>query len=130
MNARRYRILLLECDEYVLMQILRELESISEIVNVTATSDVEEAMQLARSRRHDLMLVGDHPPQVSASEVLRDLQCMRASVPCVVLQTGPGAFVAEDYYSLGASGVVRDWQGIDVWLRERMALRRSRAAGH
>ena len=126
MNARHYRILVLEADE----QVLNEVQVLVEDAGFEAEAvwEMAEALQLAASRHFDLLLVGDHPPQVSAGEVLRDLQCRRISIPCVVLQTGP-AFLPEYLDSLGATAVIRDWRRLGVWLQEWFAARRNAASG-
>ena len=112
MNARRYRILVLASEEQLLIDLQAVLENFG--FDTTTTWDTAEAMQLARSRHFDLWLVGDHPPQVTGSEILRELQCSRLSVPCLVLQSRCSAFSSEYFYSLGASGVIPDGGANDV----------------
>ncbi|MFB3814266.1 MAG: hypothetical protein ACE14L_09145 [Terriglobales bacterium] len=122
MNRNR-RILLLHTDEQVLMDLERTLEDMG--VETATTWDVAEALKLAQARHFDLLLVGDHPPEISASEVLRELQCARAATPCVVLQGGRQRFEPEYFYSLGASGVINtaDPEAVAKWVKERFAVK-------
>lgn len=129
MNARRNRILVLDIDEQVLLELQRQLES--EGFEITTTWDMAEALKLVASRHFDLLLVGDNAPEVSGSEVLRELQCGRVGIPCVILQTGPGPFEPDYFYSLGASGVIQNWKSVDVgqWVSKRYPAVRAAAAG-
>ena len=107
MNTRRHRILLLDSDEQTLIDLQQYLED--QGFDTTVTWDVVEALQLARSRQFDLLLVGDHSSQVTGGEVLRELQYSRVSLPCVIVQKKAGTFNADYFYSLGARGVITGW---------------------
>jgi DNA-binding response OmpR family regulator len=127
MNARRCRILLLESNEQTLIDLQQHLEDAG--FDTTVTWDSPEALYLARSRQFDLLLVGDHPPEVVASEILRELQTRRVSIACAILQRQPGIFDAEYFYSLGAYGVIPGGKPIDVerWLLEHFSTRAAAA---
>jgi DNA-binding response OmpR family regulator len=129
MNARRNHILLLDSDEQALVDLQQELEE--DGFNITTTWDSAEALKLAHSRQFDLLMVSDHPPQVTGSEILRELQCIRVNLPCVILQTGKNTFDPEYFYSLGAAGVIADRRPSEVarWLRQRLGERAAAAAG-
>jgi CheY-like chemotaxis protein len=126
--ASRKRILLLDNDERVLLDLQRRLED--EGFDTATTWDAVEALELARTRHFDLLLVGDHPPEISGAEILRDLQCGRLSLPCVIMQAGRGPFDPEFLYSLGAAGVIADSRKVDVpaWIHQRFAQRSAAAA--
>ncbi len=126
MHTRRNRILVLDIDEQILMELERLLEN--EGFDTTTTWDSAEALAQVRTRHFDLLLVGDHPPEISGSEMLRELQCSRVSVPCVILKTGSTPFDPEYFYSLGASGVIADWKTAGEWLRARFASPRASVA--
>ncbi len=128
MNIRRNRVLVLAADEPMLIDLQETLEDWG--FDTTTTWDQAEAMQLAGSRQFDLLLVEDHPPEVTASEILRELQCSRLSIPCAILQPRrKKTFDSEYFYSLGASGVISDWNPNDVgrWVQERFAARAATA---
>jgi DNA-binding response OmpR family regulator len=127
MNARRTRILLLESDEQTLIDMQQYLEDAG--FDTTITWDPGEAMQLARSWQFDLLLVGDHPPEIVAGEILRELQSHRIPLACVILQRRPGTFDAEYFYSLGASGVIQGmkYSEVERWLHEHLRLRAAAA---
>ncbi len=128
MNAYHNRLLVLDTDEQVLIELERLLQQ--EGYDATTTWDTGEALALARSRHFDLLLVGDHPPEISASEILRQLQCGRVSLPCVVLLGENNLFDPEFFYSLGARGVVNSRRPEDVllWLEVRYSAVRAAAA--
>ena len=129
MNVRRNHILLLDGDEQALFDLQQELEQ--DGFDVTATWDSAEALELAHSRQFDLLVVSDHPPQVTGSEILREVQCIRVDLPCVILQTGRNAFDPEYFYSLGAAGVIATRRPSEIarWLRQRLGERAAAAAG-
>jgi DNA-binding response OmpR family regulator len=104
MMTRRKCILVLGIDEQLLIDLERLLENRG--FATTTTWDTDEALHLVQSHRFDLLLIGDHPPQVAASEVLRQVQSGRTSVPCIILQQKSAPFSEEYFYSLGAAGVV------------------------
>jgi CheY-like chemotaxis protein len=103
MNVPRTRILLLDSDERNLIELQGELEDCG--FDTTITWDGAEALQLLNARPFDAMLIGDHPPEVTASEILREVQCRRMNVICVIMQRREQP-VSPDYFSLGASGVI------------------------
>jgi hypothetical protein len=76
------------------------------------------------------LLLGDHPPEVSASEFLCDLQCGVGDLPCVVLLGSAGPFSEQYFYSLGASGVIaeREWDEICLRVQEWFRVNRAAAA--
>jgi DNA-binding NtrC family response regulator len=127
MNRYR-RILLLHYDEQVLIELERLLEDMG--IETTTTWDMAEAVELASTRHYDLMVVGEHSPEVSASAMLRELQCRCPSLPCVVVQSRQERLDAEYYYSLGAAGVVKDaaTAAVGEWVRERLQTRAAAAA--
>jgi DNA-binding response OmpR family regulator len=119
MNVLRNRILVLHSDEQTLIDLQQVLEDGG--FDTTTTWDPVEAAHQLRSRQFDLLLVGDHPPDVAASEILRELQSSRASVSCVILQPEKNVFDSEYFYSLGAGGVIAKWTPDSVchWVQQR-----------
>ena len=129
MNIRRKRILVLAADERVLTDLQESLEH--QGFDTTASWDAAEAMQFARTRQFDLLLIGDHPWQVTSSEILKELQCSRVSIPCVILQAKDSTFDSEYFYSLGASGVISHRKLYDIarWVQDYFDIRAA-AAGN
>jgi CheY-like chemotaxis protein len=81
----RERILVLDIDE----QLLVELEGLLENqgFETTTTWEYREALQLLQSHEFDFVLVGDHPPDIDPSELLKQLHAMQSSPPCIVLRS-------------------------------------------
>jgi len=129
MNTRRNRILLFDSDEQTLIDLQQQLEDHG--FDTTTTWDVAEALQLARSRQFDLLLIGEHSSQGTGGEILRELQYSRVSLPCVIVQNKAATFNADYFYSLGARGVIMDWspQNIADCLWEYFPKRVAAAAG-
>jgi CheY-like chemotaxis protein len=128
MTTDRKRILVLASDEHFLIELDRLLED--EGLETTTTWDTGEALRLSQDRPFDLLLVGDHPPEIRASEVLRETQCGPGNTPCVVVLAAAGPFSEQYFYALGASAVIVDWrcEGIVRRVRERFFADRSAAA--
>jgi len=103
------RILILDCDPEFLIEVEHLLES--DGFDTTVTWDVWEAIALLASREFDVILVGEHPPEVRSKEILESLRAMHKPTPCIVLQgeqTYP--FQGEYLCSLGAYGVIPKWE--------------------
>ena len=128
MTSRQRRILVLDSDEQTLIELQKTLEDYG--FDTTVTWDTAEALNLLRSRPYDLLVVGDHPPEVTGGEILRELQYCRAAVPCVILQRGSKTFDPDYFYSLGASGVITNWESLDLgrWVLQRLSQQRAAAA--
>jgi CheY-like chemotaxis protein len=78
------RILVLDSDPEFLTQLEHLLEG--EGFNTTVTWDVWEAIALLASRTFDLLLVGEHSPEVKAADILMRLHAMPTPLPCIILQ--------------------------------------------
>jgi CheY-like chemotaxis protein len=128
MTAHRQRILVLASDDGLLIELEHSLEDLG--FDTSTTWDWAEALKLARAGHFDLLLIAEHPPEVSAVEFLRELQCGPGGVPCLVLQRSPGPFSEQYFYSLGASGVVvgRRYEEIGQRVQEWFCANRAAAA--
>ena len=111
MNVPRTRILLLDSDERNLIELQGALEDCG--FDTTITWDGAEALELLNTRPFEALLIGDHPPEVTASEILREVQCSRINVACVILQRGTKPFTP-DYVSLGANGVIESSSSLEM----------------
>jgi len=127
MSARRKRILVVNSDEQVLMNLEHLLENRG--FDTTTTWDAAEALRTMTARSFDLLLVEDHPPIVNAGEMLRQMQYSRISSPCIVLRCKQDRFAEEHLFSVGALDVLSAWDEEQVADRvEQHFARRARAA--
>ncbi len=99
----RKRILIVDLDEFVLIELEKALEDAG--FDTTTTWELHEARELLRSRRFDLLLVGDHPPELPAGDLLKDIREGQSVTRCMVLQSAAPARHS-DFQSLGAVAVV------------------------
>jgi DNA-binding response OmpR family regulator len=75
-------------------------------VDATVTWDEMEAIRLIETAPFDLLLIGDHPPEINAAAILDDLSLRGTCPPVLILM---GLFVerdAEYFRRRGAIGVV------------------------
>lgn len=121
MSGRRKEILILDNDESVLIGLERILED--EGFETTTTWDTREALDLLDSREFDLLLVGNHPPDVNGAQVLRQLQYRKILAPrLVLLSAAQHPFEAAYFCALGASAVISKWRQRDIAERIRNCL--------
>jgi len=65
------RVLIVDSDPDTLVTLQQVLERAK--VDTTITWDETETRQLLAARSFDLLIVGDHPPELNAAEILHDL---------------------------------------------------------
>jgi DNA-binding NtrC family response regulator len=82
--AERTRILIVHTDEHALIGLEQLFEDRG--LSTTTTWDAREATQLLRSTPFDLVVVGDRPPVVSASDLLAIARSSNGDTRCVVLK--------------------------------------------
>jgi DNA-binding response OmpR family regulator len=113
MDGLRKKILVLDHDERVLIDLERCLED--EGFETTTTWDLQEALDLLANRDFDLLLLGDHPPEVRCAELLKTFRSRQISPSCIVLQTA-ARYPFENQYLcwLGAQAVMPKWQYRDI----------------
>lgn len=80
---RRQHVLVLDIDERFLIEWERMLED--EGFDTTTTWDCRQAVELLHSRGYDLVVVGHHPPDINAEDVLTIVQEVNGAARCVVL---------------------------------------------
>lgn len=80
MYERLRRVLILDTDPDALITLQQVLEHAK--VDTTITWDEAEARQLLAARSFDLLIVGDHPPELDAAAILHDpgFQGIRSSL--------------------------------------------------
>jgi DNA-binding NtrC family response regulator len=122
----RKKILIVDCDADYLISLERHLEEGG--FDTTTTWDVCEAIALLGSRQFNVLLVGDHPPEVTCEEILKGFQS-RGSVPCIVLQAATRhPFEAQYLSSLGAYAVVPKQKIKEVMDKVHQSLKNSHGA--
>jgi CheY-like chemotaxis protein len=129
MDERPRRVLILDSDADMLITLQHLLEDVG--VDATITWDEVEARQLVQSASFDLILIGDHPPELDAVTLLRDVSSQGASYPSLILR---GSVLEEDiehFRRLGAIGVVpkRDPLVVLGQVTKALAPRASAAVG-
>ncbi len=104
MDERLHRVLILDTDPETLIMLQHVLEQAE--IDATITWDQAEACQLLETAPFDLILIGDHPPELNAAAILDDLS-FRGSCPAVLILRAVVGDKDPDYFrSLGAIGVV------------------------
>ena len=104
MDERLRRVLILDIDPDTLIMLQHVLEQAE--IDATITWDETAACQLLETSSFDLILIGDHPPELNAAAILDDLS-FRGSCPAVlILRPIDDGKDAEYFRSLGAIGVV------------------------
>ena len=101
---KRRRALLLDTDPDTLIMLQHALEEAD--IDATVTWDEVEASQLIETTPFDLLLLGDHPPELNAAAILDDLSLRGTCPPVLILRGLFGEKDAEYFRRLGAIGVV------------------------
>lgn len=118
------RVLILDSDADTLITLQRVLENAE--IDVTVSWDEMEACRLLETTVYDLMLIGDHPPELDASAII-DRLSLRGTCPSVlILCSVISEMEVEHFRSLGASGVIPKQDSTAVVDRVRNALARIR----
>jgi CheY-like chemotaxis protein len=123
MNRRRCRVLIVDWNEDTLITLQHVLESGD--VDTTITCDETEARKLIRKASFDLVLLGDHPPELQAETILRDLNSNQTSIPCLLL--GASSIGSEQLPRIGVGAMLptRDPQGVLEEVRKHWDTRQS-----
>jgi len=105
MSEHKCKALILDSDPDALISLQSTLENGG--VDTTITWDNAEARNLVSTTPFDVMLIGDHPPEISVENTLRDLRARGELSPCLVLRaTATGKMPAERLRQLGVAGVL------------------------
>jgi len=122
MGGRQEKILILDSDPEVLIALERLLED--EGFETITTWDASEALALLTSRHFDLLLAGEHAPEVNCAELLRQSLPSGQGVRCIVLQSAARyPFEAQYLCALGAHAVISRWNQREVMEKVRQCLR-------
>ena len=101
MSGRRCKVLILDWNEDTLISLQHVFETGG--VDTTITWDEAEAQTLIENKSFDLLLIGDHPPELCAETILRDFKSNMISCPCLLLGATP--LSPEQFPQLGIKGV-------------------------
>jgi CheY-like chemotaxis protein len=123
MNRRRCRVLVVDWDEDILITLQHVLENGD--VDTTITWDETEARKLIKKGSFDLVLLGDHPPELKAATILRDLNSNLTSIPCLLL--GASSMGSEELPRIGVGAMLpkRDPQGVLEEVKKHWDARQS-----
>lgn len=109
----RKRILIVDNDEKVLIALERALEQ--EGYDTHTAWDLPEGLEAIADASFDLLLVGDHPPELNCERVLKVLGRERLRVPVIVMHSRARHPFAEAFVKhLGAAGVVCKWNEQEI----------------
>ena len=81
------RVLVLDFDPITLIALEQLLEEAG--FGTTTTWSMHEACYCLEQERFDLVVVGDHLPQIDAVVIVRHLENLHRRVPCIVMRAGP-----------------------------------------
>jgi DNA-binding response OmpR family regulator len=104
MDERSRRVLILDCDADSLIRLQRMLEDAG--IDTTITWDKREACQLLENAPFDLVVIGDHPPELDCAAILDDLSFRGKCPPVLILLKVVCESDIEYFAWRGAMGVV------------------------
>ena len=87
MDKRLHRTLILDTDPEMLITLQHLLEEAE--IDATITWDEAEACQLIETAPFDLILIGDHPPELNAEAIVDDLSLRGTCDLLPVFRTSP-----------------------------------------
>ena len=97
--------------------------------DTSTTWNLPDGLDVLGVEQFDLLLVGDHPPEVNCEKLLKTLRRESVAVPCIVLHsTARHPFAVEYLRHLGASGVACKWDYAEVVNEVKDCLRRPLSA--
>ena len=104
MDKRLPRVLILHTDPEALITLQHLLEEAE--IDTTITWDEAEACQLLETSPFDLILIGDHPPELNTAAILDELSYRGTCHSVLILRAGISEKDVEYFRRLGAIGVV------------------------
>ena len=113
MRTQNKKILIVDSDESVLIALERVLEE--QGYETTTAWELNAALKLMEDSRFDVLLVGDHPPDLNCERLLKLLRRGQLWTPCVVMHSAARHPFSEQYLQyLGAHGVACKWNDKEV----------------
>ncbi len=112
-RQQRKRILIVDNDESVLITLERVLEE--QGYETTTAWELTEAFKLMNDTNFDVLVVGDHPPDLNCERLLKRLRTAQSWTPCVVMHSAARHPFSVQYLQyLGAHGVACKWNEQEV----------------
>jgi DNA-binding NtrC family response regulator len=104
MKNQPHRVLIIDSDADTLIALQHVFEERG--IDTEITWDGSEACTLLGTRRFDLVIIGDHPPEVDAAEILQDFSYRGTCPPALIMRGTVTGKAHEHFRRLGAIGVV------------------------
>ena len=98
------RVLILDTDPHTLITLQHALEKAE--IDTVITWGEAEACQLLETSRFDLILIGNHPPELDAAAIVDDFSFRGTCPSALILQAVVAERDVEYFRRLGAIGVV------------------------
>lgn len=112
MHEQSRRVLILDCDPDCLTRLQQVLEDAG--IDTTITWDKKEVCQRLESELFDLILIGDHPPEVDSGAILDDLSLRGTCPPVLILRRIVCENDSQYFGWRGALGVVSKEDPVSV----------------
>jgi DNA-binding NtrC family response regulator len=104
MKNQPHRVLIIDSDADTLIALQHVFEEAG--IDTEITWDENEACSILGSKRFDLVVIDDHPPEVDAAAILQDFSYRGICPPALVMRRTVNAMTHEQFRRLGAIGVV------------------------
>ena len=98
------RVLILDSDPDTLIALQGIFEDAK--MDTTITWDKAEACQLIETVHYDLLLIGNHPPELDPTAIIESLSYRGICPAVLILQTGISQSAAEHFRKVGATGTI------------------------
>lgn len=124
-------VLVVDDDEDQLVSLTAALQVEMHGAEIVTARSAEEAVDLIRSRRIDLVLTDQHLPGANGMDVVRAVRGARRNVPCILVTGYPGLDLALEAHERGArvDGILPKPVDVDALRRSLVAaLNGSRAS--
>ncbi len=103
MDNQSRRVLILDSDPDTLIGLQHAFEEAG--VDTDITWDEREACTLLGTKRFDLIVLGDHPPEVDAAAILQDFSYRGTCPPVLILRAAVREKDVENFRRMGAIGI-------------------------
>jgi DNA-binding response OmpR family regulator len=113
MDERLRRVLILDCDEHFLITMQHVLEGAG--IDTKITWDKRAASQWLENEPFDLVVIGDHPPELDSAAIISDLSFRGRCPPVLILQMIVCEKDVEYFARCGAIGVVSKGDPLTVF---------------
>jgi ATP-dependent Clp protease ATP-binding subunit ClpB len=111
-SADRRRILVADIDPDYLVAIQKVLEDSG--FDAYVTWDADEGLTLAESRRFDVLIIGNHPPEIDTRTILPCLRTHNIRIPCIEIESVHPSSVPHKLATLGVCSVVSRSEGASM----------------